>query len=701
MRETFMKKSLIVGAMLPLFGTSAAWAEQTGNTGPVYDSFLNLMPMGNLVDSMSLDQLANMVVTESKMAQSQDSVTQKIVVLHASDIEQQTGYNRNLAELMRYSSGQFVNVLSRNDASWGSYAGLGPKYNSYLLDGLPIDSFADGMSLDPWAFERVEAYKGPASVLYANYLSMDFAGNQTPLTGTTNFILKDRVDVPMTRAQVGIGSYNTSNGRVYLQSKSGNLSYLVGSNYERSDYTQYGAVGSWLQTTKRPEYDKLKVYGKLSYAFDGGDHRLSLFVHRTEHKGDAGRPSRDFKHAYDTINLAYNKPLSQNLNLQAKLGQRDYDRRSGNDGYDFNANRTSASNLLSTGNDSTKQRIVPMDMTLNYTHGSGLLTIGVDRQSVHYQTAAISTAGVATPDNDVTARSSGLFVQEKYQIGDWVLRAGARRNNIEHDYRLLGGNTPTAGTASWDRNLWSLGVRYNVAPTLSLYANAGSSFMAPASKQVGGTIAAGSGLNGQLPNPGLAPENGLGTDVGVDWHPGKSLNVGMRLFSNRIQNAIIDNVVSAAPSQSQSINAGEATSNGFEIDVRHTWSDTVQWFGNLTYTKTEVNSPNDRVNSGAAIPFAPDYVVNLGLTTQFLGFTVSPYLHQVGRYYDSTTLGSRQAFGHYGVVNVRVQKNLQRTADHSLNLTVDVNNLLDKRFDMPWGFIDPGRSLFASLNLVF
>jgi hypothetical protein len=37
----------------------------------------------------------------------------------------------------------------RNGANWGSYGGLGPKYNSCLLDGLPIDSFVDTMSLDP------------------------------------------------------------------------------------------------------------------------------------------------------------------------------------------------------------------------------------------------------------------------------------------------------------------------------------------------------------------------------------------------------------------------------------------------------------------------------------------------------------------------------------------------------------------------
>ena len=54
-----------------------------------------------------------------------------------------------MAEIFQYQPGTFASVLSRNDANWGSYGGLGPKYNGYLLDGLGIDSFVDTMSLDP------------------------------------------------------------------------------------------------------------------------------------------------------------------------------------------------------------------------------------------------------------------------------------------------------------------------------------------------------------------------------------------------------------------------------------------------------------------------------------------------------------------------------------------------------------------------
>ena len=117
------------------------------------------------------------IVTDAKVAQSEKNVTQRVNVISAAEMELQTAPQRNIAELLKYQPGYFVAVLSRNDANWGSYGALGPKYSTYLLDGLPVDSFVDTMSLDPWAFRHVEAYRGPASVLYANYLTMDFAGN--------------------------------------------------------------------------------------------------------------------------------------------------------------------------------------------------------------------------------------------------------------------------------------------------------------------------------------------------------------------------------------------------------------------------------------------------------------------------------------------------------------------------------------------
>ena len=63
----------------------------------------------------------------------------------------------------------------------------------HICSGLPIDAFIDPMSLDLSAVESIEVQRGAASVLYPNYLSQDFAGNQSPLAGTVNLILKEKL----------------------------------------------------------------------------------------------------------------------------------------------------------------------------------------------------------------------------------------------------------------------------------------------------------------------------------------------------------------------------------------------------------------------------------------------------------------------------------------------------------------------------
>ena len=114
--------------------------------------------------------MEEVVVTEAKTPQLPDELTHKVDVLGIEGLNNLNFNNRNLSEAFRYLPGVFINPLSRNDANWGTYGGLGPKYNSYLLDGLPIDAFVDPMSLEGIYIQRAEVHRGPAAVLYPNYI---------------------------------------------------------------------------------------------------------------------------------------------------------------------------------------------------------------------------------------------------------------------------------------------------------------------------------------------------------------------------------------------------------------------------------------------------------------------------------------------------------------------------------------------------
>lgn len=642
-------------------------------------------------------KLPEVIVTDSKVSQPQAKVTQKVDVLDAEELAQQTTYNRNMAELLKFNPGIFVDVLSRNDANWGSFGGIGPKYNTHLLDGLPMDSFVDAMSLDPWAFQQVEMQRGPASVMYSNYLSMDFAGNEAPLAGTTNFILKDRIDAAATRFQVGAGSYQTGGGRFYHQDRKGDFNYFFGGSYEQSNYTNYGTEGSWLHFTKDPQYQKTKLYTKQTYFIDGEDHKLSIFFDHTQHTGDAGRPNRDYSNAYDTLNLTYFNRLSKDLNLQVKAGHRNYDRRWAEDNYP---------DLSLREHDGVRQSIVPVDVTFNYTHGgTSLLTFGLDAQSAKYKTYS-EVAGIRSTGNDASATSTGLYLQEKTVIDKWVLRAGGRVNRTSNTYNLISGGLPGLNDQSWTQALWSVGVRYNLSPSVAFFANSGSSFVAPGAKSVCGTLLATDagkpGKNGQLPNPDLKPEKGIGSDLGLDLHPLRSMNLSVRGFYNSVSDMILDNAVSANPSQSRSINAGKAASSGLELSVEQILAKDFQWFANLTLTKSKVTNPLDRDQDGSEITFVPSRVANLGFTAQLpMAITVSPYLHMVGTYYDSTSKTGRKEFGPYNVMNLKLQKGLVKNGDYTMSASLELNNLFNKKYEMPWQFLDPGFNFFASLQLTF
>ena len=289
-------------------------------------------------------------------------------------------------------------------------------------------------------------------------------------------------------------------------------------------------------------------------------------------------------------------------------------------------------------------------------------------------------------------------------LGDLVLRGGLRYGHSQQSYTLLGGVAPGVPDKSWNKLLWSTGVRWNGLGSVALFANAGSSFVAPTPKAVGGTLQIGDlgvpGRNGQLPNPSLRPESGIGGDLGLDLSAHETLQVNVRGFLNRIDDVIVDNVVSQNPSQTRSVNAGDARSYGVEVALDQAVSRRVRWFANATYTHSRIQNPIDPTQDGAEIPFVPDWMANVGASFALPhGFTVSPYLRAVGTYYDSTSLSGRQSFGDYVVPALRLQAAVAAGAKSDVVFALDLNNLVDDRYAMPWQFRDPGFNAFATVAL--
>jgi outer membrane receptor protein involved in Fe transport len=518
------------------------------------------------------------------------------------------------------------------------------------------------------------------------------------LTGTTNIILKERIDQDMSLIDLGYGSFNTYKGSFYHQKAADNLHYFFGGDYESSDYTNYGTSPSWLNMQDDPEYKKSKLFLKSTlFINEKTDHKVSLFVQRTAHDGDTGRPNRDFGHEYLTMNAAYALPIKEALTANFKIGYRAYDRLWEEDNY--------PTDLGLRSEDSVEQRIVPADLSLSYEHLKGaLLTVGTDYQTVSYKT--FSEAAVKTTNNDADAHQYGVYLQEELPVSAFLFRAGARYSYTKHEIDLLSGGAPGDDEESWDEVLWSLGARYHINPAASIYTNVGTSLVAPSLLSVGGTLSPADrgvpGRNGRLPNPDLESESGIGYDLGIDVKPVETLALGARGFYNLVDDQIVQVVVSENPSQSQDINAGDTTSFGVELSLKHQPLSWLGWFANYTYTQTEIDNDTDPDQDGAEVPFVPEHMGNIGATlTLPKDFQASLYLHLAGEIYDSSSKSGRSEFDAYELLNASLSKGLVRRPAYRVDAYLDLYNLTDNEFEMPWQFQDPGFSAIGGLRVTF
>lgn len=640
--------------------------------------------------------LKEYVVTSGKVIQSIGNVTQKITLIPEATIESTVSANRNVSEMLQNQPGASVTVLSRNDANWGTWGGIGPKYSTFMLSGIPVDAFIDPMTLDLMAISRIEYQRGPASVMYPAYLSQDFAGAQSPLAGTVNLILKERFEVEKTVFSSSFGSYNTFNTQVFHQGIAGRIHYFAGTQYEMSDYTDYGIENSWLNMKKNPEYNKTKVFGGMSHWSDDGRQKFNVFASKTIHNGDAGRVYRGYDHHYGLINASWELTLNPKLALKASAGFRNYDR----------SWQESQWNMIDSliSNNGVFQRIVPADVMLSWKHGKNhLLSAGVDYQGAEYYTWSDPLQGYETYGNKSTAMQSGVYAQEELHFGKLIVRGGVRGQYIKNNIALIGGAAPADASPEWSALLYSGGVKYSFNDKYSVFANAGTSFMTPGLKSAGGTIAANDTLSsGQLPNPDLKPESGLGLDFGVNIQPISRFRISLRGFQISVSDAIVENVVRQSPSQSMSVNAGNTSATGAEIEINHRLNNSLQWFANFTYTKTTIENPYDADQDGATVPFSPEMVANAGFSYKLpFGLLMSPSLNYNGGYFDSSSKSGRSEFTPGILLNAYMSMELYREEDKNIVTFIQLHNITNNQYEMPWQFRDPGFSVMAGIKASF
>jgi vitamin B12 transporter len=209
-----------------------------------------------------------------------------------------------------------------------------------------------------------------------------------------------------------------------------------------------------------------------------------------------------------------------------------------------------------------------------------------------------------------------------------------------------------------------------------LRVSAGSGFKAPSLQQLFGPYGH---------NPGLKPETSTGYDVGVEQgFLGGAASAGLTWFHNDIRN-LVDYDASFKP-----VNIGQARTQGVESFITYKPLDTLSLRANYTYTEAE------NTLTHTALLRRPAHKVGLDAAWQASdALLLDASLLYVGPRHDIDRASfAPEKLGAYTTVNLAVT--WQATSTFALYGRVE--NMFDRRYQDPDGFLRPGVGVFAGLR---
>ncbi len=241
-----------------------------------------------------------------------------------------------------------------------------------------------------------------------------------------------------------------------------------------------------------------------------------------------------------------------------------------------------------------------------------------------------------------------------------------------------------------DNNRFGAKPTFRVAPTYlveetgtKFKASIGTGFKAPSLSQMFQSFPA----FGFFPNPDLKPETSLGYDFGVEQALlGDKLQTGITYFHNDIRNLITDNATFTSYA-----NIGRVTTDGFESFVSYRPVDALTVRADYTFTEANddiahqelLRRPKNKVSLNAAWQATSD--LSLNATVLYVGSWIDG-----NRDFSIPRLNAPD----YTTVNLAASYDIT----DRLTLFGRVNNLLDRRYEDPVGYLQPSRGFYVGIK---
>lgn len=604
---------------------------------------------------------ADIVVTATRLPTPAAEVASSVTVITGEEIERKQ--QRTLADVLRDVPGlSLVQTGGPGGLTSVFMRGTNANHTKVFIDGIDVgDPSSAGGDVDfahlPAAdIERVEVLRGPQSGLYGS----DAIG------GVINVVTTRRTGAPRLTVGMEGGSFGTFNQTGSASGAVSRLHYAFNAGHLHSGDTPVtpqdlvpagrNAIGDFYDNktvsaklgsglTDSLEMDVVARYIETELRFTGEDFSAFPSSPAAEHsRADTGQFfTRGTAHALlfdgaldQTLGVAYTRHYRRYLSPDTGLGPVDP--------VTYRGNR------------------IKWDWQGNlFIAATQILTLGAESQREE----------ITTPVSAEATTNAG-FLQMQSSLDKRLFSAISLRYD---DHDRFGGETT-----------------YRIAPAMllrgtgaKLKGSVGTGFKAPSLDQLFHDYPA----FGFFANPDLKPEESFGYDLGFEQALTRAhVQVGATYFHNDVENLITIN--NAGTSYA---NVAEATTSGVETFVSHEPSDRLSWRADYTYTKAE-----DAV-SGEELLRRPTHKASVNARWQVTDAgTLSATVLYVGSRIDRSrdfTVPRFEAVG-YTIVNLAGSYDVSRV----LTAFARVENLFNREYEDPTGFLRPGFGAFAGLQAV-
>jgi vitamin B12 transporter len=610
----------------------------------------------DLVRALEADALQAIVVTATRMPTPQLEVASSITVVTADDIAARQ--QRTFAEVLKDIPG--LNVVQTGGPGGATSVfmrGTNSNHTKVLVDGIDVSDpsnstgafdFGQLMTQD---IERVEVLRGPQSGLYGS----DAIG------GVINIITRSGAGPLKLSASVEAGSFETFNQAGSISGSQDAFHYSASVTHYHAGATPVTPLDLLAPGERRNDdyYDNLSLSTKLGFDLTR-DFDLGLVARYT------GIDLRTTGDSFDPVTFA-SFPAAEQTKART---------------HEYYARATARLNSFEGALEQTLGFAYTRERTSTLQPATPEALNNGERKKLDWQ-GNVKLAGTQT-----------LVLGAEYErdsISDPIAASVHIGSGYAELQSQLGKHWFSAVNVRYDDNSrFGSKATYRFAPTYvlaetgtKLKASVGTGFKAPTLSELFQDFPA----FGFFANPNLKPETSTGYDVGIEQgFASDAVRVGVTYYYNRIRDLITTDVTFTTYA-----NIGRATTDGIESFVAY--KPVTQLTLRLDYTYTQAT---DDVSHQELLRRAKHKGTLDARWQATDALLLDASVLRVSGWVDGSrdfSIPRLDALG-YTTVNLAASYAISR----SFAVFGRVDNLFDRRFQNPVGFLQPGIAVFAGIR---